>query len=230
MGVFYTDSSTGTIVGSGGTILRTTHGGGMESASVGTGRAPRSLPVPPLPFASDSGPVTQAFADAAWVSRALSARAEDLAAGVLLEAYSLQLARAAAIGVTVRTRLDGREQTINQSNAKHFIALYATRIKSYQAAIQRRGFPNVQGAYQSVAGQSCGMFTNSRTTIQQRGFEVVIVNDSVGFQGIVVDSTIAIQDPLNPDSILIGRVLPDRIELPNADTQCVVALTREKRA
>ena len=100
----------------------------MEGFEVLTPSSQSSTPSTPL--AQQPDPVL--------LGRALKAHPEDLALGFLAQSYNLSGAKTAAQGVTVHMMLDGGDQTIDQSNADQFIALFEGRLKTYDAAVRQR--------------------------------------------------------------------------------------------
>ena len=166
--------------------------------------------------------------DSALLRKALKANPEDLARGFLVETYSLGLARVAATGATVHTAVDGRAQTITRSNAAQFVTRYALRIKTYDAAIHQRGFVSVAGRYHTAVSPPCARLGVSagETAITQQAFHVVLTNDSIPFSGVVVESTLLLEHPLDPELRLAGRVAEDGITLGQKESKCAVTLTK----
>jgi alpha-tubulin suppressor-like RCC1 family protein len=176
---------------------------------------------------SDSELLGRARPDSALLRRALKVHPEDLALGFLAETYSLLAAQAAVGGVTVHTRLDGRDETINQSNAAEFVARYATRIKTYDVAIRQRGFATIAGSYRTTVSSQCARlgFSSGETIITQRDFHLQLANQSISHRGIVVESSLAVEHAADPDIQLIGRAREGRIELEYKPSKCVLTLT-----
>jgi len=166
--------------------------------------------------------------DSVLLIRALKARPEDLAQGFLAVTYSLVFAKAAGSGVEVHTFLDGRDQTINQSNADEFVTLYRQRLKTYEAAIRRRGFTSIAGSYHTTINAQCARLglSKSETTISQHDFRVDLSNNSTSYSGIVVESAVVIEHPLDPDIHLAGRVATGVITLRQKESNCALTLTR----
>jgi alpha-tubulin suppressor-like RCC1 family protein len=178
----------------------------------------------------DSVLLQRVLPDSVLLRRALKARPEDLALGLLAEAYSLLAAKVAAaqLKVTVHTTLDGRDQTIDHSNAEQFVILYSVRIKTYDTAIRQRGFSAIAGTYQTTVSPQCARLglSNGETTIKQQDSRFQLSNNSINHDGIVVESALAVEHAADPDIHLVGRATEGRIVLEHQPSKCILTLTR----
>ncbi|PYT99388.1 MAG: hypothetical protein DMG34_20565 [Acidobacteria bacterium] len=174
-----------------------------------------------------STPVAQQ-PDPVLLGRALKAHPEDLALGFLAQSYNLSGAKTAAQGVTVHMMLDGGDQTIDQSNADQFIALFEGRLKTYDAAIRQRGFSTIAGSYHTKVSPQCTRlgFSDGETTIKQQDFQFQLSNDSISHRGVIVESALAVEHAGDPDIHLVGRVTSGRIVLEHKPSKCALTLMR----
>lgn len=111
------------------------------------------------------------------------------------------------------------------------------KLSVYEAAIKKRGYEQIAGAYQAQATSSCEHAQGGWAVgiqggalvdlnIAQTGFEVQIMNQFQGegksFQieipGILVEATLAFSDPMNSDYYYIGEITSEKITVrPDVD-------------
>jgi hypothetical protein len=162
---------------------------------------------------------------------ALQVSAEDLAEGYLWAAQLLDWLPAVASGLTIQTP----DMLINSDNLDEVEADLSSRLEIYEIAINRRGYESIAGFYEATATTSCGQTKVSWTTsiaageageisIVQNGFRFQIVHRFEGTEpfeveipGVIVESKMTFNDPMNGDFGFIGTVAPDQITV-NPDT------------
>ena len=142
-------------------------------------------------------------------------------------------------GLTIHTP----EGTINQANHNEVKTEFERRLVSYEAAINERGYKNINGAYHATAASSCihiqsywigmiGAGEVDEIKISQDGFKVQLdsryqsegKSNPRGIPGIVVESVLTFVDPINSDLVLLGTIKPGEIIVRPGSTQCTVTL------
>ena len=109
--------------------------------------------------------------------------------------------------------------------------MYQERLSIYRDAIKQRGYKNIAGAYRGKATESCARIRSTwaglvlkhgadSIPITQDGFEAKITialehkGEKVDFDipGIIVESSIVLQEPLNSDYFFQGVIKDRKIE------------------
>ncbi len=199
----------------------------------------------PMPVADNNakgtpekGPAFDSY-DTARYEAALRAPAGDLARGYdYLTSMMIKLPFV-EMGLTIHTP----EGTIRKDNYKEVKTEFERRLVSYEAAINERGYKNINGAYHATAA-SCwkhiqsywiGMIGAGKVDeikISQDGFKVQLDSryqsegkpNPRGIPGIVVESVLTFVDPLNSDLVLLGTIKPGEIIVRPDLSQCTVTL------
>lgn len=166
--------------------------------------------------------------------KALVAPPEMLALSYLAVSYHLKLAKLAHFGATVHITEQHKPIIIDASNAKTYITLFEEKLSIYASAIQQRGFQQLATEYMMEVSHGCEAlgFAEGKTVFNQDKFALQVAHgffqEEFKHQGIVVESTLAIENALNPEIKLIGKIQQDRIELEYPPTKCSITLIVEK--
>jgi hypothetical protein len=169
-------------------------------------------------------------ADAITLEQALQAPAEELAGVYLFSTYVLRLAE--IVEAQPNVTLIVTDETIDQSNAAELIAALRQTLQTLEEAMRQRGSKNVAGAYDLKPSRPCRQFLIERGTavIEQNGFDLHLAHGD--FQGefrdrgVIVESSIAFESAVNPDTYFVGTVSGDRIVLKHRPTRCTLTLVR----
>lgn len=153
------------------------------------------------------------------LDQALKTDPLDLARGYLVVNTQLSNAQVAGMGLTIRTSVDGKPQTIDKSNYQTFVSGYEERLRIYSQAISQRGFAQIGGTYAMAVGAACKQLAgleNGAAVIKQDGFqfqwETGIYQGKVALRGVVVESGIAVTSKIGSFDVR-GKVSNGVIEL-----------------
>lgn len=192
----------------------------------------------PAPVYTDHDPLSPAAVADKQIDEELSQKAleippEDLGAAFLANQTMIELIELATRGIRIHTP-DG---VIDEKTASEKRAEFERRQEIYAAAILQRGFQDFSGKYSLasvtqacarsgslwVSGALEGAF--DAYEIVQSGFRLELAvtladklaqSDDIGvleLEGVVVESTMVLADPLNSDYFLEGKGANDRIEI-----------------
>lgn len=160
--------------------------------------------------------------------QALGAPPEYLASGYLAVAAYLPMVELARTGAKV-TVPDG---TIDASNVETYAATYTERLRTYEAAIEQRGYQKIAGTYSADATGACkaagsmlaplvAMGMAKEITMTQDGFKVELTQSfsvegrdgKIAHHGVIVESALVVADAMASDFTFLGNVRQDEIEL-----------------
>ncbi len=167
------------------------------------------------------------------VSQVMKAPQDELARSYLLVSYHVKFiepAQRGAFRATFITRIDGKEETINESNALIYLAGYKDRLRIYSRAIQQQGFQKIANIYDTKVTRGCKKlgFEKGKTKIFQDDFKFKVANgafsEEIKHRGIIVQDRIAVEHAMNPEIILTGQARNGKITLRHSETNCVVEL------
>lgn len=170
------------------------------------------------------------------VLQAMKVPPEQLAGAYLLISYHVALlgpAREGRFRVTLHTNIDGKAETISESNALVYLAGYEDRLRTYSQAIEQKGFKRLAGVYDTKVSRGCKQlgFSKGKTTIDQNGFRIRVTNGEyqgeVRHRGVIVTDALAIEHAMNPEVVLLGRSEGHEVRIEHAPSNCVVTLTKK---
>jgi hypothetical protein len=166
------------------------------------------------------------------LDQALHARAEDLGRGYLAARSLLKWVESAKRGGAVTTDIDGAEAEIDSSNADVWAEGLKRRLDTYGSAIRKRGFRRLAGEYAMNRGAECLYGIAKRVAVEQDSFLLRLLvrhaSDSsmqMVHGGVVVESSVVIEDQMDPDHVIAGWVSGGQIKLRNA-RGCRMVLAR----
>ncbi|HAU22840.1 MAG TPA: hypothetical protein DCS24_09675 [Erythrobacter sp.] len=171
--------------------------------------------------------------DPELVAAALKSSPEGLGVSFLVNRYMIKLADLATEGIQIQTPegvIDKRSATVKKRESER-------RLHAYRQAILQRGFDDLSGVYRIasvtpscadsrslwLSGAVEGIF--EKFEFSQRSFEFALsitptiesgIKDDIGtldLEGVVVESNLVIEDPINSDYFLEGESLGERIEI-----------------
>lgn len=161
-------------------------------------------------------------------NEALAAPAADLAQSYLwVKMVTENMLPAAKGGATIHLS-DG---TITKSNVEKYEKIYRERLSIYRDAIKQRGYTTIAEAYKGTATESCARVRSmwglvlkgnaESIRITQDGFEAKITitlkhegeKADLDMPGIIVESSIVLQEPLNSSYFFRGVIKDKEIEL-----------------
>ena len=171
--------------------------------------------------------------DEALLAKALKIPARDLAGSFLVNRYLIKLTELAGANVRIHTP----EGTIDQRSAAARRRESEARLAAYRHAIMQRGFASLAGVYavDSVSpacaragslwlgGAQEGIF--EKYEIVQDSFELTLnvtlapqpgqpaEGKTFGLEGVVVESALVFEDPMNSDYFLDGKAADGRITI-----------------
>ena len=163
-------------------------------------------------------------------------RALAVAPDILAAAYvkdhtlldSLKIAKRA--GTSVHAVVDGFESTVDSSNVDVWIKGITKRIDTYTTAIQKRGFGKIAGSYTIKGGDSCLFVGSKRARLVQTGFMLTLEKGTpdsthTAHHGVIVQSTVVIEDSRAPGRLLVGTAANGTIELTESKSPCRILMT-----
>ncbi len=190
--------------------------------------------IPSLVQANDGqSNATEPGVDEALLARAMDASPEDLGVSFLVNRYMIKLTELVGGNLQIHTP----EGTIDEKSATKRRVEFDKRLRAYRHAITQRGFQDLSGEYKLASiepscakvgsllmgGAQEGIF--EQYEIMQDAFELTLSltvegepgqNIDIGtfdFTGVVVESSLVLEDPMNSDYFLDGRLRAGRIEI-----------------
>ena len=158
--------------------------------------------------------------------------APDILASAYLKDHTLldSLKIAKRSGASVHANVDGFESTVDSSNVDAWIKGLTKRIDVYTTAISKRGFDKVAGAYTIKGADSCLYVGSKRAKLVQTGFMLTLEKstpDSTHFahRGVIVQSTVVIEDSRDPGRLFVGSVANRTIDLSESQSSCRILMT-----
>lgn len=171
------------------------------------------------------------------LEQVMRASPDGLAGAYLLVSYHVRFiepARKGAFRATFHTKVDGKAETINESNALIYLAGYTDRLRIYSQAIERHGFQQIAGEYQTKVSPGCERlgFSEGKTVIDQDRFKFNAAHGpfqgEVKHRGIATGTTLVMEHAANPEIRFVGQASRGRIELRFTPAECVITLAAAK--